>query len=126
LLVGGSAVDAALSVASSSQGHVSRASVPRTVADGLNVDLDAVRVVALALYGVLVACLLVWTARGGDWIRASGWAALGLLLASASVTPWYVIWALPLAAVSRDRSLVAGAVLVTAFLLRHQVLGLGG
>jgi hypothetical protein len=48
-----------------------------------------------------------------------------LLLASAYVTPWYVIWALPLAAISRDRSLIVGAVLVTAFFLRYQVPGLG-
>jgi hypothetical protein len=82
--------------------------------------------VALGLYAVLVAGLLVWTARGGDWVRAAGWAALGLLLATSYLTPWYVFWALPLAAVARDRALVAASVLVTAFLLRHQVPGLGG
>jgi hypothetical protein len=126
LLTYGAAVDSALSVASANQGLASRASLPRAISDGLGADLDAVRAAALALYGVLVLALLAWTARGGDWIRAAGWASLGLLLASAYVTPWYLIWALPLAAISRDRSLVAGTVLVTAFLLRHQVPGLGG
>jgi len=126
LLAYGSAVDSALSVASTNQDLASRASLPRTIADDFGVSLDATRVIALGLYAVLVAGLLVWTARGGDWIRAAGWAALGLLLATSYLTPWYVIWALPLAAVARDRTLVAASVLVTAFLLRHQVPGLGG
>jgi hypothetical protein len=126
LLVYGSAVDSALSVASTNQDLASRASLPRTVSDDFGVDLDVARAAALGLYAVLVAGLLVWTARGGDWIRAAGWAALGLLLATSYLTPWYVIWALPLAAIARDRALVAGTLLITAFLLRHQVPGLGG
>ena len=126
LIAYGSAVDSALSVATTNQDLASRASLPRTVADDLGVSLDATRAIALGMYGVLVLGLLVWTARGGDWIRAAAWAALGLLLATSYLTPWYVIWALPLAAVARDRALVAASVLLTAFLLRHQVPGLGG
>jgi hypothetical protein len=126
LLAYGSAVDSALSVATTNQDLASHASLPRTISDDLGVDLDATRAIALALYGFLVVGLLAWTARGGDWIRAAGWAALGLLLATSYLTPWYVIWALPLAAVARDRALVVASVLVTAFLLRHQVPGLGG
>ena len=49
------------------------------------------------------SALLVWAARGGDWVRAAGWAAFGLLVASAYMAPWYLIWLLPLAAISRDR-----------------------
>ena len=70
--------------------------------------------------------LLAWVANGADWVRAAGWAALGLLVASNYVTPWYVILALPLAAIARDRALVVASVLFTAFLLRDQVPGLGG
>jgi len=126
LLAFGPEADSALSVATTNQDLASRASLPRTIADDLGVSLDATRAIALGLYGALVVALLAWTARGGDWIRAAGWAALGLLLATSYLTPWYVIWALPLAAIARDRTLVAASVLVTAFLLRHQVPGLGG
>jgi hypothetical protein len=126
LLAYGSAVDSALSVATTNQDLASRASLPRTISDDLGVDLDLARGVALALYGALVVGLLVWTARGGDWVRAAAWAALGLLLATSYLTPWYVIWALPLAAVARDRALIAATVLLSAFLLRYQVPGLGG
>lgn len=126
LLAYGSAVDSALSVASTNQDLASRASLPSTVSDALGIGLDGVRDAALVLLAALVVGLLVWTARGADWIRAAGWASIGVLLASSYLTPWYVIWALPLAAISRDRALVATSVLVTAFLLRHQVPGLGG
>ena len=126
LLAYGTAVDSALSVATTNQDLASRASLPSTISDAFGIGLDPVRAAALGLYAVLVAALLAWTARGGDWIRAAGWAVLGLLLATSYLTPWYVIWALPLAAVARDRALVAATLLVTAFLLRHQVPGLGG
>jgi hypothetical protein len=125
LIAFGSASDQALSVATTNQDLASRASLPSTVSDWVGTDLDVVRSVALALYAMLVASLLVWTARGADWLRASGWAALGLLLATSYLTPWYAIWPLPLAAAARDRALVASTVVVTAFLLRHQVPGLG-
>jgi hypothetical protein len=121
----GGAVDSALSVASTNQDLASRASLPSTLSDALGIGLDPARIVALGLYAVAVAGLLAWTARGADWVRAAAWAALGILLASSYLTPWYVIWALPLAAIARDRALVAGTVLLTAFLLRHQVPGLG-
>jgi len=126
LLAYGTAVDSALSVATTNQDLASRASLPSTISDAFGIGLDPVRAAALGLYAVLVAALLAWTARGGDWVRAAGWAVLGLLLATSYLTPWYVIWALPLAAVARDRALVAATLLVTAFLLRHQVPGLGG
>lgn len=38
-----------------------------------------------------------------------------MLIASAWLVPWYVIWVLPLAAVSRDRPLIAATVLLTLF-----------
>ncbi len=69
-----------------------------------------------------------WCGRraAADWVRAAGWAGLGLLVASSYLPPWYVILPLPLVAIARDRALVACAVLVSAYLLRYQVPGLGG
>jgi Glycosyltransferase family 87 len=68
--------------------------------------------------GVFVAVLAfaLWrTARGGDWRVAAGWAMLALLLATAWLLPWYVIWALPLAAVSGDRRLRAATLIFCAY-----------
>ena len=50
-------------------------SIPITFARLTGLDTDAVRVAALALYAALVAYLLAWTYRGGDWLRAAAWAA---------------------------------------------------
>ncbi len=52
---------------------------------------------------------------------AAAWAALGLLVASAYMAPWYLIWLLPIAAVSRDRALVAASVALTLFQVRNGV-----
>jgi alpha-1,6-mannosyltransferase len=126
LLAFGSSFDQALKVVGQNQSIATRASLPGQVSRDLDLDIDAVRTVFLAGFTVVLAVLLAWCARGADWIRGAGWAAVGLLLATSYLTPWYVIWALPLAAVARDRALVAATVAVSAFLLRYQVPGLGG
>jgi hypothetical protein len=122
----GTAVDGFFEVAGSNQNRGSRASLPNVTADELGLDEEAVRRVAAGLYLVAVALLLLWTARGADWVRAAAWAGLGLLLAASYVTPWYVILPLPLIAIARDRGLVIATVLFSAFMLRDQVPGLGG
>jgi alpha-1,6-mannosyltransferase len=71
------------------------------------------------LFGAAFAALLagaLWrTARGADWRVAAGWATLGLLASTAWLLPWYVIWALPLAAVSGDRRLRAATLVFCAY-----------
>ena len=76
---------------------------------------------ALALYAAALACLLVWTWRGGDWVRAAAWAALGLLLATSWLLPWYLIWPLPLVAISRDRPLQLLTLALTAYQLGARI-----
>ena len=105
----------ALNVAGDNQDRVSRWSVPGTLSRGTGLDVDALRVVFAAAYAVVLVGLLVWAARGADWVRAAGWATFGLLVASSYMVPWYLIWLLPLAAISRDRALVAATVLLTLF-----------
>jgi cytochrome c biogenesis protein CcdA len=61
------------------------------------------------------------TWRGFDWVRAAGWTALGLLLASAWLLPWYLIWPLPLAAISRDRALQLLTLALTAYQLGARI-----
>ena len=41
--------------------------------------------------------------RSGD---ACGWATFAVLVASAWLVPWYILWLLPFAALSRDRRLI--------------------
>lgn len=65
---------------------------------------------------LLLLALELWrTARGADWRAAAGWGTLGLLASTAWLLPWYVIWALPLAAVSGDRRLRAATLLFCAY-----------
>jgi alpha-1,6-mannosyltransferase len=95
----------AFELAGENQGRASYMSIPSLVGRLLNVDDDPIGVTALGLYGIAFVYLLVWTARGGDWVRAAAWAGFGLLVATSWLLPWYLIWALPLVAVSRDRTL---------------------
>ena len=109
-----------LDVLGTSQGRISHWSVPATIARA-GVDVDVVRAVLAAAFGVALIWLLRWTWRGGDWVRAAGWATFGLLVASAYLTPWYVVWLLPLAALARDRALLALTLALTAFQLRPTI-----
>jgi hypothetical protein len=80
-----------------------------------------VRVLTLVAYGVLIVGLLRWVWRGGDWIRAAAWAGFALLLATSWLLPWYLIWALPLVALARDRALSGAVLALTAFQLVNRV-----
>ncbi len=97
-----------------SQRRLSYHGIPATVARITGIASEGVRAAFVVGYGALFAWLVVWTLRGGDWVRAAGWATLGLLVASSSLTPWYLIWALPLVALSRDRVLVAATLALSA------------
>ncbi|MGH2961878.1 MAG: hypothetical protein ACRDL3_06770, partial [Solirubrobacterales bacterium] len=107
----------ALGVIGGNQSESSHYSVPSTVARIAGADPEAVRYAFLGAYAVLVAWLVRWTWGGGDWLRAAAWAGAGLLVATAWLVPWYVIWALPLAAVARDRGVVAVVLAVSALQL---------
>lgn len=108
-------------LAGENQGRTSYMSIPLTTARLTGLDPDAVRIAALALYAVLVACLLIWTYRGNDWLRAAAWATTGLLLTTAWLLPWYLLWPLPLAALSRDRLLQALLLVLTAYQLGARI-----
>jgi alpha-1,6-mannosyltransferase len=74
--------------------------------------------------GVLAGCLAAWrgrrrgTAPGGqDWLAAAAAVSLLLLLTLSWVMPWYVFWALPLAALVRGRALRIATIVVGISLL---------
>jgi hypothetical protein len=111
----------AFGLAGENQSRTSHLSIPITIARLSGLDADPVRAAALGLYAAAIVYLLVWTWRGGDWIRAAGWAALGLLLATSWLLPWYLVWALPLAAISRDRTLQLLTLALTAYQLGARI-----
>jgi hypothetical protein len=113
---GGSALHG-FSAFTGSQETVSYHSVPATAARITGLELSLMRGLLAGAYGVGAVWLLLWAARGGDWVRATAWAAFGLLCATAYLTPWYLIWALPLVAVARDRALVALTLALCAYQL---------
>jgi alpha-1,6-mannosyltransferase len=111
----------AVGLAGENQSRTSHLSVPVTLARLTGLGEAATRAAALALYMGLVVYLLAWTWRGNDWLRAAAWASFGLLLATSWLLPWYVIWALPLVALSRDRTLQLLLLALTAYQLGARI-----
>ena len=108
-------------LAGENQSRTSHLSVPTTFARISGLPPGDVRLAAAILFAALVASLLAWTWRGGDWVRAAAWAGFGLLLATAWLLPWYLLWPLPLVAVSRDRPLQALTLALTAYQLGARI-----
>jgi len=108
-------------LAGENQSRTSYMSIPILAARLSGLDPDATRLAAGVLFLAAIAYLLAWTWRGGDWVRASAWAALALLLATAWLLPWYLIWLLPLAAISRDRPLQLLTLALTAYQLGARI-----
>ena len=72
------------------------------------------------LTGVLVlsligSCALAWRRR--DAITPTAWVTVALLVTLGWVLPWYVLWLLPLAALSRSRRLLNTALVLGAYLI---------
>ena len=83
---------------------------------------------AALIASVLACCWYAWSPRRrpGDaspagiaerTIAACGWASVALLLTLSWVLPWYVLWVLPLAALSRSRWLRGAALAVGVYLI---------
>jgi hypothetical protein len=107
----------AIGLAGENQGRTSHMSVPITFARLTGLDPTAVRITALTLFAVAFVYLLLRTWRGADWLRCAAWASFALLLATAWLLPWYLIWTLPLVALSRDRPLQLLTLALTAYQL---------
>jgi alpha-1,6-mannosyltransferase len=111
----------AFGLAGENQGRTSHMSLPIAAARLTGIDPSTMRLGALLGLGVALALLLAWVRRGGDWVRAAAWASLALLLATSWLLPWYLIWVLPLAALSRDRPLQLLTLGLTAYQLGARI-----
>lgn len=121
LTVFGSEVGSLAGLAGENQARTSHYSVPSQLSRVTGIDVEALRLIALGGFAVSICGLLAWTWRGADWVRAAGWAGMSLLLATSWLLPWYLIWVLPLVAVSRDRALIMVAVALTGFQLVNRI-----
>jgi alpha-1,6-mannosyltransferase len=83
-------------------------------AGGLTDGIRAVAAVSLALTGLW----MLWRAwRGEDWITAAGWTVLAVLVTTAWLLPWYIVWLLPLAALGLSRPLRLASLGLMAFIV---------
>ncbi len=84
--------------------------------------LSALKGVFLAGFAVVVG-LMLYRVRAGkiSWLTGAGWAYFAMLCATAWLLPWYVIWLLPFAALSRCRYLVTVSLALTAYMLMIRV-----
>lgn len=73
--------------------------------------------------GLALALLwLLWRAwKGANWVVCAGWATLAALLASAWLTPWYVVWLLPLAAIAPSGRLRLASLAFCAYVVATRV-----
>lgn len=115
-----------LNLISSNQNRSSSWSLPHRTVDALDalfgVDRagasDVVRLVFVLILAGVVA-YLIWRSykQPETWMANAGWATFGVLLASAWLVPWYMLWLLPFAALGRCRNLQIATILLTAYTL---------
>lgn len=106
------------------QRFVAADSVPRRVAGLLG--YDALPSGLRLAFGLAFAAAVVWLLwatwrKRIDWIAGAGWATLALLLSTAWLVPWYVVWLLPLAAAGRDSRLRVATLLFCTFVVLTRV-----
>jgi hypothetical protein len=77
-------------------------------------DAAVQRFSTLLLVAGLAACAVV-ARRRRTWVTPAGWGGLLAVVCANWLMPWYILWALPFAALSRSRTLRAAAVVVAVW-----------
>jgi hypothetical protein len=102
---------------------VTSESVPNLIglALGAGGETETLHTLLTGLLGlsVLGCCAMAFSRRDSITasITASGWATVALLVTLGWVLPWYILWLLPLAALSRSRRLRTTALVLGAYLI---------
>jgi alpha-1,6-mannosyltransferase len=101
------------------QSHGSLHSVPKALGSlvGIPVTTEWLRHVCQITLAAALALTLRYAYRGGSWVVAAGWATFALLVTTAWLLPWYVIWLLPIAAMTGDRKLRLATIALSAFVI---------
>lgn len=123
---GGSATGM-LATLASQQGVMATHSVPGALATVLGAGALPVAVRAALATGLTLTLVITLrrTWRGGDAVAGAGWATVALLVTTTWLLPWYLVWALPFAALGGDRRLERVVLVLTAFLVITRVPPLG-
>lgn len=107
----------------SEQHHGSLHSVPKALGSlvGISRGNPALRLATQALLAGAIALTLRHAHRTGRWLVAAGWGTFALLVTTAWLLPWYVIWLLPIAAITGDRRLRFATLALSAFVIGMRV-----
>lgn len=94
-------------------------SVPKALFSivGISGTSLGVRLFCQVVLVAAVALTLRHAYRGGDWLVAAGWGTLALIATTLWLLPWYVIWVLPIAALTGDRKLRFATFVMCAFVI---------
>jgi alpha-1,6-mannosyltransferase len=105
------------------QHFVSALSMPRSIARlvGTPVVPPAFLIIARVALGAALAWQLLRTWRRRDWLTACGWGFVALDATTTWMLPWYLVWPLPFAAVTRDRRLLLATLLLEAYYVVNQL-----
>jgi hypothetical protein len=76
-----------------------------------------IRFADVVLVAVIAFAIARVVRRRLDWLSAAGWCTVALIVSLAWVMPWYVVWLLPLAAISASARLRTTALALTIFLV---------
>ena len=98
---------------------VTMTSIPNLLglALGAGGETTTMRVLLSGVLVVAVAACSLLAYRRRESITAAGWASIALLVTLSWVLPWYVLWILPLAALSSSRRLRVAAVLMGVYMI---------
>jgi hypothetical protein len=99
--------------------------IPKVVAHWLGLPgvTGPVRMAGHVVFVVVAVGLCVAVRRGYDWITATGWAMVAIVVTTPWFLAWYTVWPLPFAAVSRSRRLLAATVVLELYFAVNHIPG---
>lgn len=106
------------------QGRVSASSLPALTGDVLGVAPATLLPVFKAAGALALAGLVAAAWRGADWLTCAAWALVAVTATTSWLMPWYAVWALPLCALCRSRSLTVAVLALQALLVARLGLAL--